>query len=226
MATQFSLSTSKLSSVQRIGIGSAFVLTPLAFLFAFAVHPNLLAPQMLSSQALILRAHHNALLDLGHVVVLFSVPLLIVIALEFMRLLRQSSSAWVGFIGGILAIIGAVILAADKGAFCLTMSALDTIPDSQFEQMMPGLVAIFSKQGAMAITWGIIAISVGFICQSIALFRTKLIPRWQCIFFLLGVILVGTPDGLEIVNLSASLLMAAALIPYGIQCIRTKELAS
>ncbi len=39
------------------------------------------------------------------------------------------------------------------------------------------------------------------------------------ILFLMGVMLIATPDGLEIVNLSASILMAAALIPYGIQLI-------
>jgi len=33
------------------------------------------------------------------------------------------------------------------------------------------------------------------------------------------VLLVGTPDGMEIINLSASILMATALIPYGIQLI-------
>jgi hypothetical protein len=37
--------------------------------------------------------------------------------------------------------------------------------------------------------------------------------------FLLGVLLVATPDGLEIINLSASILMAVALIPYGIKII-------
>jgi hypothetical protein len=36
---------------------------------------------------------------------------------------------------------------------------------------------------------------------------------------LIGVLLVGTPDGLEIINLSASILMAIALVPYGIQII-------
>jgi hypothetical protein len=38
---------------------------------------------------------------------------------------------------------------------------------------------------------------------------------------LIGVLLVGTPDGLEIINLSASILMAIALVPYGIQTIKT-----
>jgi hypothetical protein len=37
--------------------------------------------------------------------------------------------------------------------------------------------------------------------------------------FLIGVLLVGVPDGLENINLSASILMAIALVPYGIQII-------
>jgi len=45
------------------------------------------------------------------------------------------------------------------------------------------------------------------------------LPGWQTILFLIGVLLIGIPDGLEIINLSASLLMAAALIPYGVQLI-------
>jgi hypothetical protein len=36
--------------------------------------------------------------------------------------------------------------------------------------------------------------------------------------------LVGTPDGLEIVNLTASVLMAVALLPYGIGIITKKTL--
>jgi hypothetical protein len=40
---------------------------------------------------------------------------------------------------------------------------------------------------------------------------------------LIGIFLVGTPDGLEIVNLTASILMAVALVPYGIQTIIKKD---
>jgi hypothetical protein len=49
------------------------------------------------------------------------------------------------------------------------------------------------------------------------LLRVGALPRWQMTLFLIGVLLVGTPDGMEIINLSASVLMAIALIPYGIQ---------
>jgi hypothetical protein len=85
--------------------------------------------------------------------------------------------------------------------------------------MMPGLLAIFSKKGWMVLLWGLILLPVGFAIQTVGLIQIGALPLWQSILFLMGVMLIATPDGLEIVNLSASILMAAALIPYGIQLI-------
>ena len=143
-----------LQSGKRIGTGLAFILFPLIFVFAFSVHPGLLTPHFLNPEELIYRAHQNDLLQFGHMLVTLCTSLLIVTALHFMRLLEKSAG-WAGTIGGILAIFGAMMLAVDKGALCLTMSALDSISESQFAQMMPGLLAMFSKEGWLVIIWGI-----------------------------------------------------------------------
>ena len=208
-----------LNQVKQIGLGLAFILFPVLFIFAFAVHPNLLHPQLLRPEELILRAHGNELLQFGHVLVTFSTTLLIVVALHFMRLLDRSSGAWAGFIGAVIAIFGVICLAADKGALCLTMSAFDTLPEGVFAQIMPGVMAMFTKQGYLVLLWGILFLPIGFTIQAVALLKTQTIPRWQSILFLIGVLLVATPDGLEIINLSASILMAVALVPYGIRII-------
>ncbi len=136
-----------------------------------------------------------------------------------MNILNQGSAAWLGLIGGVLSVLGAVLLAADKGAFCLTMSALDTIPEEKFSAMMPGLLAIFSKKSWMKLTWGIVLLPVGFAILAIGLLQVNALAPWQSILFLIGVLLVGIPDGMEIINLSASILMAIAMVPYGIQLI-------
>jgi hypothetical protein len=207
-----------LADIKRIGTGLAFILFPLLFLAGFALHPGLLSPQMLSPTGLVLRARHADLMQLGHVLDTLSAPLLIVVALRFMKLLdRGSSVAWAGFIGAALAVLGAMMLVALKGALCLTMSAIDTIPDKEFAQMMPGLLAMFSRKGWMVLLWGIVFLPIGFAIQSIALLKTHAIPRWQSIMLLIGILLIGTPDGLEIVNLTASILMAIGLVPYGVQ---------
>jgi hypothetical protein len=166
-----------------------------------------------------IRAHHDGLLQIGHALVMLSTGLLIVVALHFMKLLDRSPLAWAGFVGAVLAILGAIILAADKGALCLTMSAFDTLPENEFAQIMPGVLAMFTKQGWLALLWGILLLPIGFVIQAIALLKTNTLPGWQSILFLISVLFVSTPDGLEIINLTASILMAIAFVPYGIQII-------
>jgi hypothetical protein len=210
-----------LNRTKRIGTGLSFILFPLLFVFAFAMHPGLLNPRLLGPEELILRAHQG-MLQFAHVLVTLSTVLLVVIAMHFMKLLERSSAAWAGMIGAAVAILGAVILAADKGALCLTMSALDTLPENEFALMMPGLIAMFSFKGWLVILWGILLLPIGFAIQAIALLKTKVFPRWGSILFLIGALLVGFPDGAEIINLTASVLIAAALVPYGIEIIKNK----
>jgi hypothetical protein len=208
-----------LNQVEQIGVGLAFIIFPIVFIFAFAVHRGLLSPHLLSPIDLIHRAHHDGRLQFGHVLVMLNTGLLIVVALHFMQLLDRTPLAWAGFVGAVLAILGAIILAADKGALCLTMSAFDTLTENEFAQIMPGVLAMFTKQGWLALLWGILLLPIGFVIQAIALLKTNTLPGWQSILFLIGVLLVGTPDGLEIINLAASILMAIAFVPYGIQLI-------
>ncbi len=162
-----------LNQMKHIAIGLAFIVFPVLFIFAFTVHPGLLQPHLLSPEELILRAHGNELLQFGHVLVTFSTILLIVVALQFIRLLDRSSGAWAGFIGASIAILGAISLAADKGALCLTMSAFDTLPETVFAQIMPGVMAMFTKQGWLVLLWGIVFLPIGFAIQAIALLKTQ-----------------------------------------------------
>lgn len=79
--------------------------------------------------------------------------------------------------------------------------------------------AMFSKAGWLVLLWGILLLPVGFAIQAVALLKTRALPRWQGILFLIGVLLVGTPDGVEIINLTASVLLAVAFVPYGMRII-------
>ena len=210
---------SVLSQVQQIGTGAAFIVFPLVFVFAFASHPRLLRPRLLRPEEIMTRARGQKLLHLGHALVFLNTGLLIVASLHFMSVLSGGRGAWAGFLGAILAVLGAVILAADKGALCLTMSALDKRPDGEFAAMRPGLLAIFAKKGWLWLLWGIVLLPAGFAIQAVGLIQAQSLPPWQSVLFLVGVLFVGTPDGLEIVNLGASLLMAIAMVPYGIRLI-------
>jgi|WetSurMetagenome_2_1015567.scaffolds.fasta_scaffold175033_2 hypothetical protein len=208
-----------LNSAKRIGTGLSFLIFPLVFVFAFAGHPYLGSFHFLNPEELILRAHGNGLLHFGHALVTLNTGLLVVVALYFMNLLNKGPYAWAGFVGGVIAVFGSLMLAADKGALCLTMSALDSLSASDFAQMMPGLLAMFSKQGWLVLIWGLLFLPIGFVIQTMALLKSRAIPRWQGVLFLMGVLFIGAPDGVEIVNLSAAILMAIAFVPYGIQII-------
>jgi hypothetical protein len=155
--------------------------------------------------------------------VTLNTALLVVVALHFMKLMDHSFCAWAGFLGGALAILGSLALAADKGALCLTMSALDGLSNAEFTSMMPGLLAIFSKQGWLVLLWGTLLLPIGFGIQAIALLKSASLTRWQSLLFLFGVLLIATPDGVEVVNLTASILLAIAFLPYGIQLIRSEH---
>jgi hypothetical protein len=119
--------------------------------------------------------------------------------------------------------LGSLALAADKGALCLTMSALDELSDSEFTSMMPGLLAIFSKRGWLVLLWGTLLLPVGFGIQAIALLKSKSLTRWQSLLLLIGVLVIGAPDGVEVVNLTAAILLTIAFVPYGIQIIRSQR---
>lgn len=214
----------KIQNIQRIGISLSFIIFPLIFVFAFAGHPNLLNPHFLTPAELIQRVHNNKLLHFGHALVTLSTGLLIVVAIHFMNLLKNTTKERCGFIGGVIAIIGILILAVDKGALCLTMSAIDTLPEEEFVKMIPGLLTMFNKEGWLILLNGLPLLSFGFIIQAIALLKSKSLATWQSLLFLIGVIFIGTPDGVEIINLTAAILIAFALIPYGIQQIIYKKI--
>ena len=211
-------SDQRLRAFLRFGTGLAFIIWPLVFVFAFATHPDLLSPQFLSPEELVVRARRQGVLQFGHALVTLNTGLLIVAALHLKKLLEPQAATW-GFVGATLAVAGALMLAADKGALCLTMSALDTLPDHEFEAMMPGLLAMFSKQGWLVLLWGLLLLPIGFGVQAVALLKYRVLPRWQGIAFLVGVLFIGTPDGAEIVNLVAALMLSVVWVPYGVGLI-------
>ena len=61
-----------------------------------------------------------------------------------MNMLKNSGYRW-GFWGGIAGICGAFILAVDKGALCLVLSAFDTLPEQTFQNFIPYLQVIVNK---------------------------------------------------------------------------------
>ena len=88
-----------LEAVKRAGTGLAFIVFPIIFVFAFAIHPNLFSLTVVTDvETRISEFHGNRLMHLGHALMLLAAPLLIVVSLEFMHMLSKRS-AWARLCG-------------------------------------------------------------------------------------------------------------------------------
>ena len=211
-----------LARIKQISVGLAFLLYPLFAGIAFAVHPNLLSLGVSHDvNEKIAEFHGNSLLHFGHVLMLLGAPLLIVIAVHLMNLMEKKA-AWWGCLGGVLAVFGALILAADKGALCLVPSAFDTLPEADFRSLAPGIAAMFQYRGWLWLLWLLPILPLGFIIQTLGLVRSNLIPRWQSIPMLVGSLLMANPD-IDLIGLVATIFLAIGFFPYAFQLLRSSN---
>ncbi len=211
-----------LEVVKRIGSGLAFILYPLFSGLAFAAHPNLLSLEVSrEASAKVAEFHNNPFMHFGHFVMFLGVPLLIVIAIKFMRMLEEGG-AWLGFIGGVMGAFGAVLLAVDKTALCLVMSAFETLPEAEFAQLLPGIQALFHFKGYLAILYLLPLLPIGFLVQGIGLYRANAIPRWQSAALIVAMLGLGVAAAVDVdlFGLVATVILAFSFIPLGIQLIR------
>jgi hypothetical protein len=61
---------------------------------------------------------------------------------------------------------------------------------------------------------------LGVMAQTVALARTRLFTRRQARLLLVALAFIAFPDGAEIINLCAAVVMAAVLVPYGSALLR------
>jgi hypothetical protein len=200
----------------------AFILYPLFSGIAFFAHPNLLSLDVggeVSSK--VAEFHHNGFMHFGHFMMFLGVPLLIVISLKLMNLLKDRGS-WFGFVGGVMAVFGAVLLAVDKTALCLVMSAFDTLPEAEYGPLLPGIEALFQFKGYLAILYLLPLLPLGFLIQGIGLYAARAIPRWQSAALVVAMLGMGvaTAVDIDIFGLVATAILAVSFVPIGIQIIK------
>ncbi|WP_445475664.1 hypothetical protein ACT9XH_02685 [Methanococcoides methylutens] len=211
-----------LETIKRTGTGLAFILSPLFFSIAFVAHPNLFSLEIggeISTR--VAEFHGNPFIHFGHFMMLLSVPLLIVVSLKLMDILNDRSP-WIGFIGCVMAVFGAVVLAVDKTALCLVMSAFDTLPEAEYVQLLPGIEALFNFEGYLAILYLLPLLPIGFLIQGIGLYRVGAVPRWQSAALIVSSLglLVSAAVDIDLFGLVATVILAICFVPTGIQIIK------
>ena len=205
----------KIETIKKKSFALSIIVYPLMLFIGFVTHPDLLAMQPLQTvEQLVNRFHNNVMYHAGHLIVTFSVPVIIIYFLGVMKILQGRGKAF-GFWGAVIGIFGAFILAVDKGALCLTMSAFDTLSEEQFAVFAPFLQVIVSKSGLLFIVWLLFALVIGGIMQIVGLLKEKIIQKWQGILIIAGLLLLLNPD-IELISSIGAALMCFAYIPWGI----------
>ena len=208
------MENNKIESFKRVMFGISMIIFPIILVFGFGSHPNLQSITIVKdANAWVSEIRHNEHLQIAHLTVLFSSALIINISLGMMNLLKGKSDI-LAIIGGSLAIIGAIILAADKGALCLVPSAFDTLNDYQYNNLIPGLQAMLDKKGLLWITYLIFLMPLGFISLSIGMIKTKLVSKWRGITLILSMLLFANPD-IDLISLVASILLMISMGSIG-----------
>jgi hypothetical protein len=208
-----------IEEIKQKGFGLSIILFPLMLFIGFVTHPNLLAMEPLHTvEQLVRRFHNNPMYHYGHLIVTFAVPLMIVYFIGTSNLLQGKGKKY-GFWGGVFGVFGAFILAVDKGALCLTMSAFDTLPEDQFADFTPYLQVIVSKKGLLFIVWLLFALVLGGILQAIGLMKESIIKKWQGLLIIVGLLMLLNPD-IELISSIGSVLMCIGYIPWGINEIK------
>ncbi len=197
---------------------SVLLFSPL-LLIGFLLHPDFFSLQLTTTAAqLAANFHHSPAFHIGHLIVIVAIPLIVAELLCCAEMLR-GRGAWFGFVGGAVGIVGAIVLAIDKGALCLVLSAFDTLPEDQFAQFVPYLQVVVDRTGLLFVVYLLPLLPLGAIIQAIGLMRERHIAPWQGVAMILGLLPLNNPD-IEIFSAIGAALMTAGYAPLGVAVLR------
>jgi hypothetical protein len=211
----------KIESIKKRGFAISIIAFPVMLLTGFLMHPNLLKLGALQTvEQLVGRFHNQPIYHIGHLIVMFSVPVIMIALTSFMNILLGKGKQF-GFWGGIIGLFGAFILAVDKGALCLVLSAFDTLPEAQFQEFAPFLNVIVNKAGLLWVVWLLPLLPIGAAIQAFGLMKEKFISNWQGVCIIAGLLLLNNPD-IELISATGALFMCAGYIPWGVKMLQNK----
>jgi len=208
----------KIEELKRTAFGVSIIATPVLLFIGFILHPDLFKMQPLNTvEQLVGRFHNNPLYHYGHLLVTFTVPVIMVYVYGISNLPQAKGKAY-GFWGGVIALFGAFILAVDKGALCLVMSAFDTLPEAEFQQFVPFLRVVVNKDGLLWVVFLLSMLPLGAIIQTVGLLKEGFLSKWQSISVIVGLLLLNNPD-IDLISAVGAVLMCAGYIPWGVRTL-------
>ena len=204
--------------VFRTIAGIATIAFPILLTIGFALHPRLLSPQFTrTAEDLIAKFRGKRAFHAGHLIVFIAVPFIILNLFYVQEALKGAGTTY-GLVGSVVGIIGAVILAGDKGALCIVLSAFDRLSDADFASIRPAIQAIVERRGLLKIFWALPLLPLGAIIQVIGMIKEGLMPSSAGVLAIVGLALLNNPD-IDIVSTVGGILMCVAYIPLGARIV-------
>ncbi|WP_421919918.1 hypothetical protein [Marinifilum sp.] len=209
----------KLDRIKRIITGCSFIAFSTLFIIGSSLHSDLFSFELSkNAQEWISEIHNNISQQIGNLLEYVSAPFLIIMIFSFINTIHSKAYQW-GMLGGMMALLGCISMVGSKGAFCLSVAGIDSLPESEFQQMFPAFKALYEKAGMLKITLALPLLPIGFAVQCIGLIRGNYLPKWQAVLILIGSILLINP-GIEIISLLGSLCIGIGLLPASLLLIQ------
>jgi len=198
--------------------GIATVAFPVLLLTGFALHPKLFSPHMTrTADDLVAKFHGKPAFHAGHLIVFLAVPL-IILSFVYTEEALRGPGRFLGALGAVIGICGAVVLAGDKGALCIVLSAFDRLPAADFAAIRPALQAIVERRGLLKVFWALPLLPAGGILQMVGMMKGGLVPRASAAVAIVGLVLLNKPD-IDLVSSTGALLMCTAYVPLGLRVL-------
>lgn len=189
---------------------------PVMLTVGFVTHPNILSLAMVTDYAnWTSEWRASTAFHVGHLLVMFAVPPIIVSCIWLMGMARGRGS-WLAFVGAAMGVFGAFMLAVDKGALTFVLTAFRSLSEQDIDVSRPAIEAIFNREGWLWVTWLFIFLPLGVIIQMTGLMLEQTVPRWQGVAAIVGLLLLINPD-IEIISTVGALLMCAGFVPLGMR---------
>jgi hypothetical protein len=205
--------------IKRVSSGVALIAFPLMLLVGFLLHPNFMSLTLVTDADVWAAEFRGSLrFHLGHLLVLLTVPLIMIVGTRCMRF-ASSTGGWLVFWGGVVGLFGAFILAVDKGALTLVLTAFDSLSDEDLLATYPALQALLDRAGWLWIVQLLLLLPVGFAAQALGLARSGVIGWGQAAVIVVGLLLLLAGD-IEIITSVGAGLMCLGYIPMGVRELR------
>jgi len=201
----------------------SFLTFPVMLFIGFILHPNFTSFAIVTTaDQLVENFRHQPGFHYGHLIVMAAVPPIILSMAFAQRLLAPTKARLWGYWGAIIGIFGAAVLAVDKGALTLILSAFDTMTDAQIEQTKPALQSMIDRKGLLKIVILLPTLLLGSALQAIGLWKVKLLSLWQMASIVFGLALINNPD-IEVISATGAIFMCLGYIPFALRLFRAKE---